>query len=296
MIGEKNMFSLLLLGKSNLTLIQKMAIGATSAVTTAWTAANVIENKMRNYDTEVYPPVDTVTVIIPTLNEEQFIEKMLTSITNQSIINQYPNEFEFILVDSGSEDNTIPIAESFIDNIIRVPIRGKLTARNIATNEAKGNIIVSVDADCIYDYNWLNTLLRPFNDYTNPKYDNVVGVNGSTIDYSIDAIPGQINTLSFLFQQKITKRNRMYGRNSAFYRHAFYESGMFNEESNQFDVKTMVKEEEVGFGNRLAKLGKVIYKTNATCIHLGGAKIDCRLGNSNSDICSNYKIGIERFG
>ena len=287
---------MLFLGTSSLSTIQKMAIGATSAVTTAWTAANVIENKMRNYDIEVITPVDTVSVIIPTLNEEQFIEKMLTSITNQSIINQYPNQFEFILVDSGSEDNTIPIAESFIDNIIKVPIRGKLTARNIATNEARGNIIVSVDADCIYPYDWLNSLLMPFNDYDNPKYDNVVGVNGSTIDYSMDAIPGQVHTLSFLFQQKITKRNRMYGRNSAFYRHAFYQSGMFNEDINQFNVSDMVKEEESGFGNRLAKLGKVIYKMNATCIHLGGHKIDCRLGNKNSNACVDYGIGIERFG
>jgi len=290
------MLSLLMLNNSSLSLVQKMAIGSVSAVTTAWTAANVIENKMRNYDTEVIEPVDTVSIIIPTLNEEQFIEKMLASLTAQSIIREYPNMFELIMIDSGSSDNTVPIAENFLDNIIRVDIRGKLTARNIATNEAKGNIIVSVDADCIYDYNWLNTLLRPFNDYTNPKYDNVVGVNGSTIDYSIDAIPGQINTLSFLFQQKITKRNRMYGRNSAYYKHAFYQSGMFNEDINQFNVSDMVKEEESGFGNRLAKLGKVIYKMNATCIHLGGHKIDCRLGNKNSNACVDYGIGIERFG
>ena len=290
------MLSMLLLGSSSLSTIQKMAIGSVGVVTTAWTTANVIENKMRNYDTEVIEPIDTVSIIIPTFNEEQFIEKMLDSIMNQSIINQYPNQFEFILVDSGSDDNTIPIAESFIDNIIKVPIRGKLTARNIATNEARGNIIVSVDADCIYPYDWLNSLLMPFNDYDNPKYDNVVGVNGSTIDYSMDAIPGQVHTLSFLFQQKITKRNRMYGRNSAFYRHAFYQSGMFNEDINQFNVSDMVKEEESGFGNRLAKLGKVIYKMNATCIHLGGHKIDCRLGNKNSNACVDYGIGIERFG
>ena len=290
------MLSMLFLGTSSLSTIQKIAVGSVSAVTTAWTAANVIENKMRNYDTEVIEPVDTVSIIIPTLNEEQFIEKMLDSIMNQSIIRMYPNLFEFILVDSGSEDNTIPMAENFLDNIIKVPIRGKLTARNIATNEARGNIIVSVDADCIYPYDWLNTLLMPFNDYDNPKYDNVVGVNGSTIDYSMQTIPGQVHTLSFFFQQKITNRNRIYGRSSAFYKHAFYQSGGFDETINQFDVSKMVKEEEVGFGNRLAKLGKVFYKTNATCIHLGGGKIDCRLGNSNSDVCSQYKIGIERFG
>jgi len=290
------MLSLLLLGNSNLSLIQKMAIGSVGAMTTAWTAANIIENKMRNYDTEVYAPVETVSIIIPTLNEEQFIEKMLDSIMNQSIIRMYPNMFEFVLVDSGSEDNTVPMAENFLDNIIRVPIRGKLTARNIATNEALGNIIVSVDADCIYPYDWLNTLLKPFNDYDNPEYTNVVGVNGSTLDYSIEQIPGHINTLSFYFQQMIIKRNRMYGRNSAYYKNAFYQSGMFDETINQFNVSNMVKEEEVGFGNRLAKLGKIVYKINATCIHLGGHKTDCRLGNNKSDACIDYKIGIERFG
>jgi len=174
-----------MIGSKNLSLIQKIAFGSIGAITTTYATANIIENKMRNYDTDVYAPIDTVSIIVPSINEELYIERSLKSLTNQSIIQQYPDMFEIILVDSGSEDNTIPIAEYFIDNIIRVPIRGKLTARNIATNQAKGNIIVSVDADCIYSHDWLNTLLRLFNDYDNPKYNNVVGVNGSTIDHDI---------------------------------------------------------------------------------------------------------------
>ena len=50
-------------------------------------------------------------------------------------------------VDSGSSDNTIPIAEPYIDRLITTKQRGKLTARNLATLQSYGNIIVSVDSD-----------------------------------------------------------------------------------------------------------------------------------------------------
>ena len=69
---------------------------------------------------------------------------------NRVVIQEYPNFFDLVLVDSGSTDDTVKIAEHYVDKIINVPIRGKLTARNIGIDQAIGNLIVSADADCYF--------------------------------------------------------------------------------------------------------------------------------------------------
>jgi len=275
---------------------------AITAVLGTLTVNGFIEREMNNPDIETYKPVDTVSIIVPSFNEERFIKKSLSSIRGQSIISEYPEYFELILVDSGSDDNTVPIAEPYVDKIIKVPIRGKLTARNIAIGQAKGNIIVSVDSDTYYGPFWLNTLLGPFNDIYNPNYDNnIIGIVGSTYDPHIPMIPTPIRNIAEIFDRKLIHPNQMVGRNSAFWKHSFYLSGRFDDiNTNQLNVKAMIKEEEQGFGNRLIKLnggkGNIIFKLNANCVHLGGQKIGCRLGTENKAICDGIGIGIERFG
>lgn len=244
-----------------------------------------IKNQMRNTDTVITKPPDTVSIIIPTYNEAQYIERAVQSIRSQSIIQAYPEYFEIILVDSGSTDGTIELVSRSVDKVIIAP-RGKLTARNIATNQSKGNIIVSVDGDSIYDKYWLNTLLQPFN---NP---NVVGISGSTFD----------NTLPFFIQNWIYildhvnrllfEPYKMSGRNSA-YRKAYIQP--FNENINQLNVNQMLREEEINFGKRLHKSGKVIYKINAPCQHLGGYRGLCRLNIPLFRQTECIIIGTERF-
>lgn len=259
------------------------------------TVSFVVENNMKSYEKIIYEPLDSVSIVMASYNEERFIEESLLSIRNQTIIRQYPEYFQLVLVDSNSTDKTVEKAKKYVDSIINVPIRGKLTARNIATNEARGNIIVSVDADCYYPDGWLNSLLEPFNNYTNPDNQNVIAVNGSTIDKSIPNIPTSIRNVAELVQW-ILYRNKLLGRNSALWKHGFYQVGKFQENINQFNLAEINKEEEYDFGDRLAKLGKVVQKHNASCVHLGGSRIGCRLGIENKEVCDKFKIGIERFG
>jgi len=269
----------------------------TSGVLGTLTVSGFIEKEMNSPDIDTIEPIDTVSIIVPSFNEEKFIKKCLSSIKGQSIIQEYPQYFELILCDSCSTDNTVILAEPYVDKIINVPIRGKLTARNIAINQSKGNIIVSVDSDTIYPCFCLNTLLRPFNDIYNPNYDSsIVGVVGSTYDPYIPGIPTPIRNIAEIVDRTILCPNQMVGRNSAFWKHSFYQSGRFDESINQLDASSMIQEEEKGFGNRLLQLGKVIFRLNANCIHLGSERIGCRLGTVNKNICKEYGINIERFG
>lgn len=251
--------------------------------------SNMIKYQMDKPDVEVKPPVDTVSIIMASLNEERYIDMCLLSIKNQTIIKKFPSMFELILVDSGSKDRTLELAKPYVDKIIHVP-KGKLTARNLATNEASGNIIVSVDADCYYGEHWLNTLLY---DFYNP---NVVAISGSTIDN--DTISSILQDFVYVFDnigRTFVYPNKMSGRNSAYYKHLHYLTGGFNEKINQLNVNEMLKEEEYGFGNRLSQYGTVKYKLNASTIHLGGYRGLCRIGINDAQ-CMRDKIGIQRFG
>lgn len=251
--------------------------------------SDIVEYQMNNQDTIVEPPIDSVSIILCTYNEAPFIEQCLQSLKSQSIIQQYPQDFELILVDSGSKDRTVELAKPYVDRIIHAQ-KGKLTARNIGTDVSRGNIVVSVDADTIYPYNWLNTLLKPFQD------PHVVAVHGGTFDYTIPNVPGQFYTLATYLQRKIIRPTQMTGRNSAYYKHLFYLSGKFDETIDQINVDEMLKEEEYSFGEKLSQFGKVVYKMNASCNHLGGQRLGCRIGMTNKELCNQYGVGIKRFG
>lgn len=191
-----------------------LKVGIISILGTIGTSS-IIESEMKKYDTKILQPIDKISIIVSSFNESAFIETCLSSLRNQSIIQEYPRYFEIILADSCSTDGTIEIAEHYVDRIIITP-RGKLTSRNIAAQEAKGGIIVSVDSDSYYPYHWLNTLLKPLIDYTNPKYKNVVGVFGSTFDYTINNIPGQLFSLADFLYNSTLNTTRMVGRNSVY--------------------------------------------------------------------------------
>lgn len=252
---------------------------------------SIIESKMREYDTEVLQPIDTVSIIMASYNEADFIGTSLSSIRSQSIIQRYPEHFELILADSCSTDGTIDIARPYVDRII-ITSRGKLTARNEATDMSLGNIIVSVDADTYYPHHWLNTLLEPF---FNLSHRSIVAISGSTFDYTIPNIPDQLFVLSDTLYNYTINRSRMVGRNSAYYKDVFYLAGRFNENINQFNIWNIFNEEEKLFGSRLSKLGNVIYKINAACYHMGGFKSLYRLGIGNRQIRDIYQFGKNRF-
>lgn len=269
---------------------------AVSGILSALTVSGFIEREMNNYDMDTFEPIDTVSIIVPSFNEERYIKKTLSSIKGQSIIQEYPEFFELILVDNGSTDNTVDLAKPYADKIIIENRKGKLNARNRGIKESSGNIIMAADADVYYPSFCVNTLLEPFNNIANPSNTNIVGVSGSIHNPKIPGVPSFVYNIAHYIDKTIIYPNNMSGANSAFWKHKFYEIGRFNENINQLSAEEMHQEEERDFGTKLTKLGKVVFKLNAKCIHLGGERTGCRLGTTNSDICTDHGIGIQRFG
>ena len=99
------------------------------------------------------PPL--VSIIIPTRNSAEFLEKCLSSIKNQS----YKN-IEVIVVDNNSTDNTEEVAKKYVNQFIDVgkikSFRGRFSAtfqRNYGVKKSKGEIVYYFDADMVMDKN-----------------------------------------------------------------------------------------------------------------------------------------------
>ena len=101
-------------------------------------------------------------IVIRAYNEEKHIRRLLEGIRQQTI-----KDVEIVLVDSGSTDGTVRIAESFDARIVRIPSAEFTFGRslNLGMQAARGEFIVIASAHVYPVYpDWLESLLRPFED------------------------------------------------------------------------------------------------------------------------------------
>ena len=102
------------------------------------------------------PPV--VSVIVPVFNQEQYIGRCIRSLLSLN----YPREdFEIILINDGSSDNTMTVINAFRDEL-RILENSAQTGLPAALNkgirEAKGRYIIRVDSDDYVHSEYLNIL------------------------------------------------------------------------------------------------------------------------------------------
>jgi len=105
-----------------------------------------------------------ISIIIRTLNEARHLAELLSTIAQQEIIDPSP---EVIVVDSGSTDATLEIAQSHGCHIIHID-RSEFSfgrSLNKGCAAAQGQILVIVSGHCIpVDNLWLHNLCRPIKD------------------------------------------------------------------------------------------------------------------------------------
>lgn len=116
-----------------------------------------------------------VSIIIPCRDEERHIDKCLNSLLE----NNYPrNLIEIFVIDGISEDNTREITKRYIEKypFIKLIDNYKKTvpaALNIGIKEARGDIIIRIDAHSTYSSNYIEKLVLWIRE---SKADNVGGI------------------------------------------------------------------------------------------------------------------------
>ena len=104
--------------------------------------------------------VQTVSVVIPTFQEEKYIAATLSRLANMNHL------IETIVVDGGSEDKTIQVARRFTDKVYVQRERGIGRARNYGAKRACGDVLVFLDADVIPTADFVEKVLETFGDST----------------------------------------------------------------------------------------------------------------------------------
>jgi glycosyltransferase involved in cell wall biosynthesis len=101
-------------------------------------------------------------IVIRAYNEEKHIGRLLEGIRQQTV-----RDVEILLVDSGSTDGTLRVAESFGARVVRIPSAEFTFGRslNLGIQASRRELIVIASAHVYPVYpDWLESLLRPFED------------------------------------------------------------------------------------------------------------------------------------
>lgn len=176
-----------------------------------------------------------ISVIIPVYNGGKTLGLCLKSIYKSS----YPN-FECIVVDDHSNDNTLDVARSFETKIIRLDRQqGAAHARNIGSETAKGDIFLFIDADVTIYPDSLEKVVRTFED--NPEISASFG--------SYDDQPWNSNFLSqyknlfhhYIHQTSLEDASTFWTGCGAIKREVFLKIGKFNEN------RRMMEDIELGY-------------------------------------------------
>ncbi len=102
-------------------------------------------------------------IVIPVYNKGNYV-----ATTIRSVLAQTETDFELIIVNDGSTDNSLQVIKTFQDRrirIISIPNGGVSNARNIGIMESKGTYIAFLDADDIWDSNYLKTMKELIKDF-----------------------------------------------------------------------------------------------------------------------------------
>jgi GT2 family glycosyltransferase len=102
------------------------------------------------------PRAPRVSVVVCTYNGGGTLEQCLRSLRGL----EYP-DYEVIVVDDGSTDNTREVLRRFPEvKAVHQPNRGLSAARNVGLHAAAGEVVAYTDSDCFADPDWLTHLLR----------------------------------------------------------------------------------------------------------------------------------------
>jgi len=99
-----------------------------------------------------------LSIVIPVRNARDDLARCLESLAGQS---GPAREREVIVVDDGSDDGTPDVAARHGARVIVQGRKGAAAARNRGALEARGELVLYLDADCVADADWAEELARP---------------------------------------------------------------------------------------------------------------------------------------
>lgn len=208
-----------------------------------------------------------LSVVISSLNSAETIGGALSSI----LANDFPrDEYEIIVVDGGSTDNTVEVCRRFSVEPLFCPKKGWASALNLGVRHAKGDIICITDSDVIVPSDWLRKIWEFFQSH--PDVDGVGGPILAPLNNknAIQKFAGEIFVEDQDFPTKLTRSQygKMWsgglicGPNYAYRRETLLNSGGYNESMGSYS--------DVDICWRIIKMGRrLMFNPEIKLVHLG---------------------------
>ena len=95
----------------------------------------------------------SVSILVPTLNEEHRLKACLSSLLDQ----QYEGDMEILVVDGGSTDATVELAVGFGIEVLNNPHRAQSYGLNLAAENSRADILIRADAHSLYARDYVRT-------------------------------------------------------------------------------------------------------------------------------------------
>lgn len=116
---------------------------------------------------EMYESQPLISVIMPVYNCELFLAEAIESVLDQSYMN-----WELLIVNDGSIDQTYDIVNSYAQKDLRIRVfhkknEGVSKARNFALNQSRGEYVTFIDGDDVYHAERLKRMQEVFEENTN---------------------------------------------------------------------------------------------------------------------------------
>lgn len=186
--------------------------------------------------------------IIPAYNEENYVGNCIASIQRE--LERSSKEAEIIVIDNASTDRTAERAKKYKNvRVIHEPTKGLVHARQRGLKEASGDLLAYLDADCILNEGWIDTV---FTEFKNPQ---IVSLSGPRHYYDMPAFKKFLADNGWWFAP-LTYRIVGYmilGGNFIARREALEKMG-------GFDTKIEFYGEDTDIARRLNDFGKVVFR------------------------------------
>lgn len=188
-----------------------------------------------------------ISIVIPARNEARLIADTLRSLKNQT----YQGDYEIIVVDNGSTDNTAEVARSCGVRVISADKeKSVFYARQVGADAAQGDIIVQADGDTLYPEKWLKRIADKME--AHPEAPAVAGrfLYREKFVWSFVELTVR-NILNIVATAFWGRPLLVSGATFAFRKQAFNEVGGY--QGLQYSA------DQHGITGRLRKLGKILY-------------------------------------
>lgn len=219
-----------------------------------------------------------ISIVIPIKNRGNLLPNLLKNLLNLN----YP-EYEIIIVDDCSTDNTRAILENYeVESITLERSVGSAKARNIGIREAKYETIALTDSDCFVSRDWLKNLVSYLD-----RFDAVGGKVISCDKAEMKLNPFNLKGKTILGEK--TPINFLNTSNMLLKKEVWKKSGGF----------LNYRIEDLEFSWRLIKKGyKLLYIPKGLVIHYGRRNPIrniiryLKYGKAYSEIASIHKMGV----